>query len=130
MDDLYEHFSHMDLPARLRIALACCITMCVAAHCSDIAIIGVHRKPPTVDHDLFAKVTEIPTVVASCPTGAIRPVPKLKSIQVNEERCMYCGNCYSVSPAMQIIDPETDGVAIFVGGKVSNARSGPMFSRL
>ncbi|MEW6044985.1 MAG: dissimilatory-type sulfite reductase subunit beta [Bacillota bacterium] len=130
MDDLYEHFTHMDLPAKLRIALACCINMCGAVHCSDIAIVGVHRKPPKIDHDLFPKVSEIPTVVASCPTGAIKPVPKLKSVEVNEERCMYCGNCYTMSAAMQIIDPKTDGVAIFVGGKVSNARSGPMFSRL
>jgi len=43
---------------------------------------------------------------------------------------MYCGNCFTVCPAMPIADPELDGVAIFVGGKVSNARSAPMFSRL
>ena len=43
---------------------------------------------------------------------------------------MYCGNCFTVCPAMPIADPEGDGLAIFVGGKVSNARSAPMFSRL
>lgn len=130
MDDLHQYFVSMDLPAKLRIALACCINMCGAVHCSDIAIVGIHRKPPKVDHELFPKVSEIPSVVASCPTAAIKPNPKIKSVEVNEERCMYCGNCYTMSPAMQVIDPENDGVAIFVGGKVSNARSAPMFSRL
>ncbi|SMB98695.1 dissimilatory sulfite reductase beta subunit [Thermanaeromonas toyohensis ToBE] len=130
MDELYEYFVEEKLPAKLRISLACCLNMCGAVHCSDIAILGVHRTPPRVDHELLAKVSEIPTVVASCPTGAIRPNPKLKSVEVNEERCMYCGNCFTMSPAMQIMDPENDGVSIWVGGKVSNARTAPMFSRL
>lgn len=43
---------------------------------------------------------------------------------------MFCGNCYTVCPAMPLADPEGDGLAIFVGGKVSNARKPPMFSRL
>lgn len=130
MDELYQYFSTDDLPAKLRISLACCLNMCGAVHCSDIAILGVHRTPPKVDHQMLAKVSEIPTVVASCPTGAIRPNPKLKSVEVNEDRCMYCGNCYTMSPAMNILDPENDGIAIWVGGKVSNARTAPMFSRL
>ncbi|HHY94123.1 MAG TPA: 4Fe-4S binding protein, partial [Firmicutes bacterium] len=83
-----------------------------------------------VDHELVSKVCEIPTLIASCPTAAIRPNPKLKSVEVNEDRCMYCGNCYTMCPALKIADPENDGIAIFVGGKVSNARSAPMFSRL
>lgn len=130
MDDLYEHFTHMDLPAKLRIALACCLNMCGAVHCSDIAILGVHRKPPVIDHENLAKTCEIPNVIAACPTAAIRPDPKNKSVKVNEERCMYCGNCYTMCPSMQILNPEYDGIAILVGGKVSNARSTPSFSRL
>ena len=43
---------------------------------------------------------------------------------------MYCGNCYTVCPAMPIADPENDGISIWVGGKVSNARSAPKFSKL
>lgn len=130
MDELYDYFEEEKLPAKLRISLACCLNMCGAVHCSDIAILGIHRTPPRVDHEMLAKVSEIPTVVASCPTGAIRPNPKLKSVDVVEERCMYCGNCFTMSPAMQIMDPENDGISIWVGGKVSNARSAPMFSRL
>jgi len=130
MDELYEYFVDMKLPAKLRIALACCLNMCGAVHCSDIAMVGIHRKPPRIDHEIVSKQCEIPTLIASCPTAAIRPNPKLKSVEVNEERCMYCGNCYTMCPGMKIADPENDGVAIFVGGKVSNARTAPMFSRL
>lgn len=130
MDDLYEHFTHMKLPAKLRVALACCLNMCGAVHCSDIAILGIHRTPPRIDHERLSKTCEIPNVIAACPTAAIRPDPKNKSVKVTEERCMYCGNCYTMCPAMEILDPVNDGIAILVGGKVSNARSTPAFSRL
>lgn len=130
MDDLYEYFSVDNLPNKLRVAMACCLNMCGAVHCSDIAILGVHRTAPIVHDEIIQKGTEIPSLVASCPTGAIRPNPKTKSVVVNEERCMYCGNCYTMSPGMEILDAKNDGVAILVGGKVSNARTVPSFSRL
>ena len=132
MDALYERFTRDDLPARVRIAMACCLNMCGAVHCSDIAILGIHRKPPKIKHEILKKVSEIPTVIASCPTGAIRPavVGGFESVNVIEEQCMFCGNCYTVSPAMPLDDPENDGISIYVGGKVSNARSVPRFSKL
>lgn len=130
MDDLHDYFKRDDLPAKLRISMACCLNMCGAVHCSDIAILGIHRTVPKINHELMAKVSEIPAVVASCPTGAIRPAPKIKSVEINDEKCMYCGNCYTMSPAMNPFDPDNDGVSIWVGGKVSNARTAPMFSRL
>jgi len=43
---------------------------------------------------------------------------------------MFCANCYTVCPAMTLNDPENDGLSIWVGGKVSNARHEPMFSKL
>ena len=106
--------------------------MCGAVHCSDLAIVGIHRKPPKVNHEKLAKTCEIPTTMSSCPTGAIRrhPDPNVKSLVINEEKCMYCANCFTVCPAMPIADAEGDGLSIYVGGKVSNARSAPMFSRL
>jgi sulfite reductase beta subunit len=132
MDAVGTHFTHEDLPAKLRIAVACCLNMCGAVHCSDIAILGVHRRPPKIKHDVLARVCELPTLIASCPTGAIRPatVDGKQSVQVVEEQCMYCGNCFSVCPAMPMSDAENDGLSIWVGGKVSNARSAPRFSRL
>jgi sulfite reductase beta subunit len=132
MDELYPHFKNMDLPAKLRVAYACCLNMCGAVHCSDIAILGVHTKVPVINHDDLPKMCEIPTLVASCPTGAIRPstVDGKQTIEIIEEQCMYCGNCFTVCPAVHINNAEADGVSIWVGGKVSNARTTPKFSKL
>ena len=137
MDDLFEFFGSMTLPAQVRIALACCLNMCGAVHASDIAILGIHRKPPMVDNDRISGVCEIPLAIASCPLGAIKPAKgknsageEVKSVVVNAERCMFCGNCYTMCPAMPLADPEGDGIAILVGGKVSNSKSAPKFSKL
>lgn len=131
MDEMTEYFTgKKKVPARLRIAVACCVNMCGACHCSDIAIVGIHRTIPRINDEMASRICEIPTTVASCPTGAIRPNPKLKSVEINPEKCMMCGNCTVVCPAIKIMDPVNDGVSIWVGGKVSNARTAPMFSRL
>ncbi len=132
MDEVYPHFTSMELPAKLRIAFACCLNMCGAVHCSDIAVLGLHRKPPVIDHNALPKMCEVPTLISSCPTGAIRPatVDGKASVEIEDEQCMYCGNCYTVCPAVQINNAEADGISIWVGGKVSNARSQPMFSKL
>ena len=137
MDDLFEYFGSMKLPAQVRIALACCLNMCGAVHASDIAILGIHRKPPMIDNDRISGVCEIPLAIASCPLGAIKPAKaknsageEVKSVVVNAERCMFCGNCYTMCPAMPLADPEGDGIAILVGGKVSNSKSAPKFSKL
>jgi sulfite reductase beta subunit len=132
MDALYPYFAEEKLPAKLRLAVACCLNMCGAVHCSDIAVLGVHRRPPKIRHDILPKICEVPTLIASCPTGAIRraEVGGKPSVEVVEEQCMYCGNCYTVCPAMPLNDPENDGISIWVGGKVSNARSTPKFTKL
>ena len=132
MDELMDEFTNMRLPGKLRIALACCLNMCGAVHCSDIAILGIHRRPPEIDHERLRKMCEIPNVVASCPTAAVRPtsVDGNPSVEVIEEQCMYCANCFTVCPSMPLNDPEIDGVSLWVGGKVSNARHEPMFSKL
>lgn len=131
MDEMTGYFTgKVKVPARLRIAVACCVNMCGACHCSDIAIVGIHRTVPQVNDEMVSRVCEIPTTIASCPTGAIRPNPKTKSVEINPDKCMMCGNCTSVCPAIKIMDPVNDGVSIWVGGKVSNARTAPMFSRL
>jgi len=132
MDDLFEYFGSHKLPAQVRIALACCLNMCGAVHCSDIAILGIHRTAPKVMHEKLRHLCEIPTTIASCPTGAIRPHPdkNIKSVVINEPRCMYCGNCYTMCPALPVFDSVKGGVALLVGGKVSNSKTPPMFSKL
>jgi sulfite reductase beta subunit len=106
--------------------------MCGAVHCSDIAILGIHRRPPRTDHGRLNKMCEIPNVSAACPTAAIRPatVDGNQSVEVIEELCMFCANCFTVCPAMPLNDPLNDGISLWVGGKVSNARHEPMFSKL
>ncbi|MBI9073895.1 MAG: dissimilatory-type sulfite reductase subunit beta [Desulfatibacillum sp.] len=136
MDVLFDDFKSMRLPAHLRVSLACCLNMCGAVHCSDIAILGYHRKPPMLDHEYLDKMCEIPLAVAACPTAAIRPTKvevgdqKLNSVAVKNERCMFCGNCYTMCPSMPLADTEGDGIVIMAGGKVSNRISYPKFSKV
>jgi sulfite reductase beta subunit len=132
MDELCGYFEEQILPAKLRLAFACCLNMCGAVHCSDIAVLGVHRRVPAINHDTIRSQCEIPTTVAACPTGAIRTASAngKQTVEVIEEQCMFCANCYTVCPSMTLNDPEMDGVSIWVGGKVSNARSVPKFSKL
>src|SRR5512143_197669 len=130
MDVLFEDFQKMRLPAQLRVSLACCLNMCGAVQCSDIAILGYHRKPPMLDHEYLDKMCEIPTTIASCPTGAISPNPAAKSVKIKEERCMYCGNCYTMCPSLPLAEATGAGIAILVGGKVSNARGPARMSKL
>jgi sulfite reductase beta subunit len=136
MDVLFDEFTKMRLPAQLRVSLACCLNMCGAVHCSDIAILGYHRKPPLLDHEYLDKMCEVPLAVAACPTAAIKPAKvevngvKVNSVAVNESRCMFCGNCYTMCPSMPLADAEGDCVVLMVGGKISNRISMPKFSKV
>jgi sulfite reductase beta subunit len=136
MDALFADFQDMRLPAHLRVSMACCLNMCGAVHCSDIAILGYHRKPPMLDHEYLDKMCEIPLAIAACPTAAIKPAKvevngeQIKSVAVNGERCMFCGNCYTMCPSMPLADTEGDGIVLMAGGKVSNRISAPKFSKV
>ena len=133
MDAIYDEFDHMKLPAPVRVSLACCLNMCGAVHCSDIAILGIHRKPPMVDGEWIDKLCELPLAIAACPTGAIKPAKTAdgkKSLEVKAERCMFCGNCYTMCAAMPLADELGSGIAILVGGKLSNRISKPKFSKV
>jgi sulfite reductase beta subunit len=136
MDEVFDDFTNMKLPAKLRISMACCLNMCGAVHCSDIAILGYHRKPPMVDNEYLDKMCEIPLAIAACPTAAIKPAKmeiggkKVNTVTVNEERCMFCGNCYTMCPSMPLADTEGDGIVLMAGGKISNRIDAPKFSKV
>jgi sulfite reductase beta subunit len=133
LDDLFEYFQGMTFPAQVRISMACCLNMCGAVHCSDIALLGYHRKPPIVDNEVIEKVCEIPLVIAACPTAAISPSKMedgKRTVKIKEERCMFCGNCYTMCMAVPLTDKEGDCVTIMAGGKVSNRISPPKFSKV
>ena len=130
MDELWEYVEDHKLPALCRISLACCGNMCGAVHASDIAILGIHRVPPLVDDDGVRRMCELPSTVAACPNAAIKMRPKEKTVEVDSEKCMFCGNCYTMCPGMPMFDPENDGCCIMVGGKLSDARSDPALSKV
>jgi sulfite reductase beta subunit len=136
MDDLFDEFKNMRMPAKVKVSLACCLNMCGAVHCSDIAILGYHRKPPMIDNEYLDKMCEIPLAIAACPTAAIKPSKveikgeKVNSVAVNNDRCMFCGNCYTMCPSLPLADTEGDGIVIMAGGKVSNRISPPKFSKV
>ncbi|MGD9190118.1 MAG: dissimilatory-type sulfite reductase subunit beta [Desulfobacteraceae bacterium] len=136
MDDLFEEFQGHNMPAHVRVSLACCLNMCGAVHCSDIAILGYHRKPPMLDHEYLDKMCEIPLAIAACPTAAIKPAKvevkgeKVNSVAIKNERCMFCGNCYTMCPSLPLADTEGDGIVIMAGGKVSNRITPPKFSKV
>jgi dissimilatory sulfite reductase beta subunit len=137
MDVLFDEFKGHRMPAPLRVSLACCLNMCGAVHCSDIAILGYHRKPPLLDHEYLDKMCEIPLAIAACPTAAIKPskveLPdgkKVNSVAINNDRCMFCGNCYTMCPSLPLADKEGDGIVLMAGGKVSNRISAPKFSKV
>lgn len=137
MDELFEDFVQHRMPAPVRVSLACCLNMCGAVHCSDIAILGYHRKPPMIDHEYLDKMCEIPLAIAACPTAAIKPAKyetaegkKLNTVAINNDRCMFCGNCYTMCPSLPLADKEGDGIVLMAGGKVSNRISIPKFSKV
>jgi sulfite reductase beta subunit len=137
LDEVFSDFQNMRLPAHLRISMACCLNMCGAVHCSDIAILGYHRKPPIVDTAYVDKICEVPLAIAACPTAAIKPKKvqledgtTVNSVEINRERCMFCGNCYTMCPSLPLADKEGDGIVLMVGGKVSNRISAPKFSKV
>ncbi|MEJ2344496.1 MAG: dissimilatory-type sulfite reductase subunit beta [Gammaproteobacteria bacterium] len=130
MDELYHEFTHEEMPNRVRLSTSCCQINCGGQ--ADIAINVQHTKPPKINHDLVANVCERPSVVARCPVAAIRPalVNGKPSLEVDEKKCICCGACYPPCPPMQINDPENSKLAIWVGGKNSNARSRPAYQKL
>jgi sulfite reductase beta subunit len=64
--------------------------------------------------------------------AAIRPalVDGKPSLEVDEKKCICCGACYPPCPPMQINSDESTKLAVWVGGKHSNARSKPTFHKL
>ena len=69
--------------------------------------------------------------MARCPVAAIRPaLVNGKPAEVDEKKCICCGACYPPCPPMQINDPEHSKLAIWVGGKNSNARAKPTFMKM
>ena len=130
MDMMFEEFVKEEMPNRVRITTSCCQINCGGQ--GDISINVQYTKPPKINHDLVSKVCERPAVVARCPVAAIRPamVNGKPSLEVDEQKCVCCGACYPPCPPMQINGADSTKIAVWVGGKHSNARSKPSFHKL
>ncbi len=129
MDDLIHEFENEEMPNRVHLSTSCCQINC-GSH-ADISIIVQHHHAPRVDHANML-ICELPKVVAICPAAAIRPVVMngKSSLEVVDEKCMYCGACHGQCPSMEIRDAETDTLSIWVGGKASSTRDGPSQMKL
>jgi len=131
MDTLYNEFITDDsLPARVKISTSCCQINCGGQ--ADIAINIQHHHPPVIKPEGVGQC-ELPKVVAICPVAAIRPRQDANgktTMEVVEEKCMYCGACHGQCPTMEIRDAETDTLSIWIGGKSSSSRGGTSFMKL
>ncbi|MEE8483635.1 MAG: dissimilatory-type sulfite reductase subunit beta [Nitrospinota bacterium] len=129
MDHLIDEFKGENMPNRVRIGTSCCTINCGGQ--ADIAFNIQHHHPPRINHDKVG-TCEIPKVIAICPSAAIRPrvVNGKQSVEVIDEKCMYCGACHGQCPAMEIRDSKTDTLSIWIGGKSSSTRKGPSFMKL
>ncbi|MDH5477651.1 MAG: dissimilatory-type sulfite reductase subunit beta [Nitrospinota bacterium] len=131
MDTLMKEFeSDNDLPARVKISASCCQINCGGQ--GDIAINLQHHHPPVTKPEGVG-ICELPKVVAICPVAAIRPRQQddgVTTLEVVEEKCMYCGACHGQCPTMEIRDAKTDTLTIWIGGKTASTRNGPSFMKL
>lgn len=130
MDELIHEFRHAEMPAKVRLSTSCCSINCGGQ--ADLAVIIKHTRPPRINHETLSNTCELPKVVARCPVAAIRPirVNGKQSLMVVTEKCMYCGACFGACPSMEINHPEHSKLAIWVGGKNSNARTKPTTMKL
>jgi sulfite reductase beta subunit len=130
MDELITEFRREEMPNRVKIGTSCCEINCGGQ--ADIAVIVQHTRPPRINHEILSSICELPKAVARCPVAAIRPtvVNGKPSLMVVEEKCICCGACFGACPVMEINHPEYSKLAIWIGGKNSNARSKPTNMKL
>ncbi len=141
-DALAPYFSEGGLPAKLRVFVSGCPALCAGGTAIDIAIVGQWGAPPRIREDVIgmclpppkalAKVKEAQIfLVQVCPTGALslrREGDKVKLTLIGE-KCINCARCKENCDAFDY-DPEDVGVAILVGGKMSNTGGGARLARV
>ncbi|MFB6470568.1 MAG: dissimilatory-type sulfite reductase subunit beta [Vulcanisaeta sp. AZ3] len=142
-DALKPYFTGEEkLPAKLRIFVSGCPAMCAGGTAMDIAIVGQWGAPPKIREEALSyclpppkALEKIPEsqvfLVQVCPTGALsmrREGDKVK-LTLIPEKCINCARCKENCDAFDY-DPENVGVAILVGGKISNTGRGPRLGRV
>lgn len=130
MDEIFTTFTQEELPYRVKISASCCQINCGGQ--ADLAINLQHHHPPVIKPEGVG-ICELPKVVAICPAAAIRPRQTETgetTLEVVDEKCMYCGACHGQCPTMEIRDAKTDTLSIWIGGKTASTRNGPSFMKL
>jgi len=141
-DALAPYFKEQSLPAKLRIFVSGCPAMCAGGTAIDIAIVGQWGAPPRIREDVIGMCLPPPRALAKvqegqiflvqvCPTGALtlrREGDKVRLVLVGE-KCINCARCKENCDAFDY-EPENVGVAILVGGKMSNTGGGARLARV
>ena len=132
MDGLYDHFTDDEtaepLAGSLWPAASTCVGPYTARTSRSSECIRSHRGPTTkrcLPSARFPPRSVLPHRCGTAPPGPERQKRGRQGRPLHVLR-----NCFTVCPAMPLADAEADGVAIYAGGKVSNARKPPMFSRM
>ena len=119
-----------EMPSRVRITTSCCQVNCGGQ--GDISINVQYTKPPKINHDLVSKVCERPAVVARCPVAAIRPamVEWQAVAGGGRDQMRMLRRLLPALPADADQRPGLTKLAVWVGGKNSNARTKPTFHKM
>ncbi|MEM1788224.1 MAG: dissimilatory-type sulfite reductase subunit beta [Pyrobaculum sp.] len=141
-DALAPYYSEAKLPAKLRIFVSGCPALCAGGTAIDIAIVGQWGAPPKIREEVIGMCLPPPRALAKiqesqiflvqvCPTGALslrREGDKVKLVLIGD-KCINCARCKENCDAFDY-DPENVGVAILVGGRLSNTGGGPRLARV
>ncbi len=127
-DGLYDDFLGEKYPAKLKISVSGCPNNCGEGNTADIGIMGLFRDIPVVGTPEEMKRCELPVVIFTCPTGAIRPKPP--TVEIIPELCIHCGSCALQCAYISFGKPGTATGALYVGGKAANSGDGPAYGKL
>ena len=140
-NELTPYFTgEIPLPAKLRINVGGCPTMC-GGLVSDILLTGHYGAAPDFDQSrvrlclpmraaVLGKVT--PEVQMVCPVNAIKSYPNPDGsvgIEIIQKKCIGCGRCKDVCDHVTW-DPAKIGLSVLIGGKGSNTGIGPTLARV
>jgi len=127
-DAFYDDFLNEKYPAKLKISVSGCPNNCGEGNTADIGIMGLFKDIPVVGTPEEMKRCELPVVIFTCPTGAIRPKPP--TVEIVPELCIHCGSCALQCAYISFGKPGTATAAIYVGGKAANTGDGPAYGKL
>lgn len=107
---LAEKYHNTEFPVKIKFAVTGCPNACAKPYENDVGLMGIEKisiNPGECDGCMMCSLT--------CKEKAIT-IESGKAV-LNQQRCVFCGNCIDACPKTLII-PETKGYLIIVGGKI------------